>query len=37
MDTLAVVLTAPEDLALSRIGLTDPTDEDIVVDVLGAG
>jgi 3-hydroxyethyl bacteriochlorophyllide a dehydrogenase len=37
MDTLAVVLTAPESLALSRLDLTDPTDADIVVDVAWSG
>ena len=37
MDTIAVVLEAPERLALSRLGLTDPGDEDVVVDVEWSG
>jgi 3-hydroxyethyl bacteriochlorophyllide a dehydrogenase len=37
MDTIAVVLEAPERLALSRIGLTEPGDEDVVVDVEWSG
>ncbi len=37
MDTLAVVLSAPEHLALDRIDLTEPTDGDIVVDVAWSG
>jgi 3-hydroxyethyl bacteriochlorophyllide a dehydrogenase len=37
LDTLAVVLRAPEDLALTRVGLTPPGDEDVVVDVEWSG
>ena len=37
LDTLAVVLRAPEDLALTRVGLTAPGDEDVVVDVEWSG
>ena len=37
MDTAAVVLTAPEDLALQRLALTDPGPADIVVDVSWSG
>jgi 3-hydroxyethyl bacteriochlorophyllide a dehydrogenase len=37
LDTLAVVLRAPEDLTLARVGLTPPGDEDIVVDVEWSG
>ena len=37
MDTVAVVLEAPERLALSRVGISDPGDEDVVVDVEWSG
>ncbi|HEV7268702.1 MAG TPA: chlorophyll synthesis pathway protein BchC [Falsiroseomonas sp.] len=37
MDTLAVVLEAPEKLALSRLELAAPGDEDVVVDVEWSG
>lgn len=37
MDTLAVVLEAPERLALSRLELADPGDDDVVVDVEWSG
>ena len=37
MNTLAVVLEAPEQLALSRLDLTPPGDEDVVVDVEWSG
>ncbi len=37
LDTLAVVLRAPEDLAVARVGLTPPGDEDVVVDVEWSG
>lgn len=37
LDTLAVVLRAPEDLVLDRLGLTPPGDEDVVVDVEWSG
>ncbi|MFL5333539.1 MAG: chlorophyll synthesis pathway protein BchC [Geminicoccaceae bacterium] len=37
MDTLAVVLQAPERLMLSRLDLTPPGDEDVVVDVEWSG
>src|SRR4051794_16190058 len=37
MDTLAVVLQAPERLMLSRLDLTLPGDEDVVVDVEWSG
>ena len=33
MDTVAVVLTAPEDLGLQRLALTDPGESDVVVNV----
>jgi 3-hydroxyethyl bacteriochlorophyllide a dehydrogenase len=37
VDTLAVVLEAPEQLALSRLDLVAPGDEDVVVDVEFSG
>jgi 3-hydroxyethyl bacteriochlorophyllide a dehydrogenase len=37
MDTIAVVLTAPERLELSRIALTPPTDDDVVVEIEWSG
>jgi bacteriochlorophyllide a dehydrogenase len=37
MQTLAVVLEAPQRLALSRVGLLPATDEDVVVDVEWSG
>lgn len=37
MDALAVVLAAPEDLALSRLALSDAGEEDVVVDVEWSG
>lgn len=37
MNTLAVVLKEPERLALSRIALTPPGDEDVVVDIEWSG
>jgi 3-hydroxyethyl bacteriochlorophyllide a dehydrogenase len=37
LDTLAVVLEAPERLALSRLDLVAPGDEDVVVDVDFSG
>ena len=37
MDTIAVVLEAPERLALSRLALSEPGDEDVVVDVEWSG
>jgi 3-hydroxyethyl bacteriochlorophyllide a dehydrogenase len=37
VDTLAVVLEAPEKLALSRLELVAPGDEDVVVDVEFSG
>ena len=37
MDTIAVVLEAPERLVLSRIDLTPPGDDDVVVDVAWSG
>jgi len=37
MDTIAVVLTAPERLALSRLDLTPPGDDDVVVDIEWSG
>lgn len=37
MNTLAVVLEAPERLVLSRIDLTEPTAADIVVDIEWSG
>ncbi|WP_153115735.1 chlorophyll synthesis pathway protein BchC [Rhodocyclus tenuis] len=37
MDTLAVVLEAPESLSLRRLALTAPGDEDVVVDIDWSG
>lgn len=37
LDTLAVVLEAPERLALARLGLTEPGDADVVVEVDWSG
>jgi 3-hydroxyethyl bacteriochlorophyllide a dehydrogenase len=37
VDTIAVILKAPEDLVLSRLSLTPPGDEDIVVAVEWSG
>ena len=37
MDTIAVLLKAPEDLVLSRLALTPPGEEDIVVAVEWSG
>jgi 3-hydroxyethyl bacteriochlorophyllide a dehydrogenase len=37
LDTIAVILKAPEDLVLSRLALTPPGDEDIVVAVEWSG
>jgi 3-hydroxyethyl bacteriochlorophyllide a dehydrogenase len=37
VDTLAVVLEAPEQLALSRLELVAPGDEDVVVDIEFSG
>ena len=37
LTALAVVLEAPERLVLSRLALTAPTDEDVVVDVEWSG
>ncbi len=37
MDTSAVVLTAPEDLAVQRLALTDPGPADVIVDVSFSG
>jgi 3-hydroxyethyl bacteriochlorophyllide a dehydrogenase len=37
MDALAVVLEAPERLALSRLALTAPGDDDVVVDIAWSG
>ncbi len=37
MNTLAVVLTGPESLKLSRLDLFDPGDDDVVVDVEFSG
>jgi bacteriochlorophyllide a dehydrogenase len=37
MDTLAVVLEEPERLVLSRLDLTPPGDEDVVVDIEWSG
>jgi 3-hydroxyethyl bacteriochlorophyllide a dehydrogenase len=37
MDALAVVLEAPERLALSRVGLTPPGEDDVVVDIAWSG
>ncbi len=37
MDTLAVVLSAPEDLALQRLALSAPGEADVVVDIAWSG
>jgi 3-hydroxyethyl bacteriochlorophyllide a dehydrogenase len=37
MDTIAVVLEGPERLALSRLSLVPPGDDDVVVDVAWSG
>lgn len=37
MDTLAVLLKAPESLALSRLPLVEPGDADVVVDIEWSG
>ncbi|MFL9500840.1 chlorophyll synthesis pathway protein BchC [Rhodopseudomonas palustris] len=37
MDTIAVVLKQPQQVELSRLSLTAPTDDDIVVDVAWSG
>lgn len=37
MEALAVVLEAPEQLVLSRVGLTPPGEEDVVVDIAWSG
>ncbi len=37
MDTVAVVLHKPESLALARLELTPPSDEDVVVDIDWSG
>ena len=37
MNTLAVVLTGPENLKLSRLDLVDPGDDDVVVEVEYSG
>lgn len=37
MDTIAVVLERPEQLVLSRLDLTPPGEEDVVVDVAWSG
>jgi 3-hydroxyethyl bacteriochlorophyllide a dehydrogenase len=37
MDTLAVILTQPEQLRLQRVGLLPPGEEDVVVDVEWSG
>lgn len=37
LNTLAVVLEQPEHLALSRLPLSDPTDDDLVVDIEWSG
>lgn len=37
METLAVLLKAPGDLGLSRVAITDPSADDLVVDVLWSG
>jgi 3-hydroxyethyl bacteriochlorophyllide a dehydrogenase len=37
MDTLAVVLEAPEHLSVRRLGLNDPTDQDLVVEIDWSG
>ena len=37
MNTLAIVLQAPMELRLDRVGLNPPGDEDVVVDVEWSG
>ncbi|MEM6385981.1 MAG: chlorophyll synthesis pathway protein BchC [Pseudomonadota bacterium] len=37
MDTLAVLLSGPEDLALDTLGVSDPGPEDIVVEISHSG
>src|SRR5512134_2726149 len=37
MDTVAVLMKEPERLALSRLGLVDPGDADVVVDIAWSG
>ena len=37
MNTLAIVLQAPRELRLDRVGLNPPGDEDVVVDVEWSG
>jgi bacteriochlorophyllide a dehydrogenase len=37
MNTMAVVLERPEQLVLSRLNLTPPTDEDVTVDIEWSG
>ncbi len=37
MDALAVVLEKPERIALSRLAITDPADEDVVVEIAWSG
>ena len=37
MDALAVVLEAPERLTLSRVGLSAPSEDDVVVDIAWSG
>jgi 3-hydroxyethyl bacteriochlorophyllide a dehydrogenase len=37
METEAVVLNSPENLSVSRIALTPPTDTDVVVDIAWSG
>ncbi|MBU1211810.1 MAG: chlorophyll synthesis pathway protein BchC [Alphaproteobacteria bacterium] len=37
METLAVLLKAPGDLGLQRVEIEEPTDADVVVDVLWSG
>ena len=37
MDSIAVVLTAPENLDLQRLALTDPGASDVVVDIAWSG
>jgi 3-hydroxyethyl bacteriochlorophyllide a dehydrogenase len=37
LDTLAVVLESPEHLVLSRLNLTDPGEDDVVVDMEWSG
>ena len=37
METLAILLSAPEQLSLSRLTLTPPSAQDVVVDSDGSG